>query len=66
MYKTRKGFGHITAKAAAEHANKAQPKRIWTTHHDPNDDFATIQEIARTVKRESGVPTDFAMEGTEF
>lgn len=66
MYDTRKGFGHITAEAAAKHAIDAKPKRIITTHHDPDADYDTVQEIARTIERKSRVQTTFAVQGMVF
>lgn len=66
MYQTRKGFGHITAKAAAGHARAAQPKLIITTHHDPDADFSLVEAIARTIQVRSGVETRYAMQGMSF
>jgi len=66
MYKTRKGFGHITARAAARHAQTAQPKLIYTTHHDPDADFALVEAIARTIQVRSGVETRYAMQNMTF
>lgn len=62
----RKGFGHITADAAADHALEAMPKRVITTHHDPDAPFEVIQEIARTIDRSAGIRTEFAIQGMVF
>jgi len=66
MYATRKGFGHITAEAAAKHAFEAKPKLIITTHHDPDAEFETVVDIARTIEEKSGVRTKFAMQNMPF
>lgn len=66
MYKTRKNFGHITARAAAKHALEAQPKRIITTHHDPDANFPLVEAIARTIQTRSGVPTTYAHQDMTF
>lgn len=66
MYETRKGFGHITAEAAAEHASLAKPKLIITTHHDPDASFEAVVNIARTIEEKSGVRTKFAMQDMPF
>ena len=62
----RQGYGHITAEAAAQHAIEAKPKRIITTHHDPDADYDTVQEIARTIERHSHIQTTFAVQGMVF
>lgn len=66
QYARCKTFGHISESAAAQHAKEAKPGRIFTTHHDPDSDFETVQRIARTIERVSGVPTQFAVEGMVF
>jgi phosphoribosyl 1,2-cyclic phosphodiesterase len=66
MYQSRIGFGHITATAAAKHASDAKPKKIITTHHDPDADEDIVQEIARTIERLSGVRTEHAWQGKRF
>lgn len=62
QYDKKKGFGHISESAAAEHAKIAKPKLIYTMHHDPDNTFKEIVMIARTIERLSGIPTFFAMQ----
>ena len=59
-------IGHITAEAAAKHAFEAKPKLIITTHHDPDAEFETVVDIARTIEEKSGIRTKFAMQNMPF
>lgn len=66
MYVYSKGFGHITARAAAKHALASQPKRILITHHDPLSTFERIEQITRSVEKRSNILTQFARDGASF
>ena len=57
------GWGHSYPEAIALIAEHAKPKRIITTHHDPQADDDTIWKIAHTVQQLTGIPTEAAYEG---
>lgn len=59
------GYGHVSESAAAQHAKAARPGLIYTTHHDPDADFDTVRQIARTIERASGVETRAALQGAD-
>jgi phosphoribosyl 1,2-cyclic phosphodiesterase len=65
QYQRCVGFGHISESAAAKQAREARPKLIYTTHHDPNANFDTVQQIARTIEESAQVDTRFAWQGAE-
>jgi phosphoribosyl 1,2-cyclic phosphodiesterase len=57
------GWGHSYPEYIAAVAREACPKRIVTTHHDPDSDDARVLAIARQVQELSGIETVPAFEG---
>lgn len=57
------GWGHSYPEYIAAVAREAKPKKIVTTHHDPDADDARILAIARQVQELATVETVAAFEG---
>ncbi len=57
------GWGHSFPEYIAGVAMEAKPKRVITTHHDPDADDLRVEAIARLVADLSGIPTVPAFEG---
>lgn len=57
------GWGHSFPEYIARVARVAKPKRIITTHHDPDASDTKISALATLVQSLSGVPTQAAFEG---
>ncbi len=60
------GWGHSYPGYIAQVAKEAKPKRVITTHHDPDSDDEKVEIIARMVADDSGVDTVAAYEGLEI
>lgn len=59
------GWGHSFPEYIATVAHEAKPKRILTTHHDPDSDDDRITSLARHVEELSKIDTVAAYEGLE-
>lgn len=59
----RLGWGHSFPEYIATVARECQPKRIVTTHHDPDSSDDKILALARKVQDLSGIETVPAFEG---
>lgn len=59
------GWGHSYPEYIAHVAREAKPKRVVTTHHDPDSDDLMIIDIARQVQQLSNIDTSPAFEGME-
>ncbi len=57
------GWGHSYPEYIAMVADAAKPKKIVTTHHDPQSDDRRIEVLARQVGDLSGIATEPAHEG---
>jgi len=62
-YATRVGWGHSTARAAAQVAADANVKNLLLSHHDPEHDDSTMDEIVAAT-RKLFPATNGACEGT--
>jgi ribonuclease BN (tRNA processing enzyme) len=47
----KQGFGHSTPKMAARVAKKANVKKLYLFHHDPEHDDSALREMARNARR---------------
>lgn len=57
------GWGHSYPEYIAQVASEARPKRVVTTHHDPDSDDARVLNIAQQVADLSKIETVPAYEG---
>ncbi|BDU50681.1 MBL fold metallo-hydrolase [Haliovirga abyssi] len=64
-YLKKQGWGHSTPEMAAENAKKAGVKKLFLTHHDPEDSEEDIEKKLEVAKN-SFENSDLAIEGLEI
>ncbi len=51
IYRKKQGWGHSTPEMAAENASKSSSKRLYLTHHDPEDSEKDIEDKLEEAKK---------------